>query len=140
MNVSLRLPRVVVALGLSAVALLGAACSSNDPAAPLAPFEPQINNIADNFEFQATGVTDVTWTFTYTWSNSGTAASINQSTTVDAGTAIVTVYDAVGTQVYAQSLSANGTFDTSAGVAGNWTVKVAFANYDGTVNFRAQKK
>ena len=140
MNVSLRLPRVVVALGLSAVALLGAACSSDNPAAPLAPFEPQINNIADKFEFQATGVTNVTWTYNYTWSNSGTAASMDQSTTIDAGTAVVTVYDAVGTQVYSQSLSANGTFDTGTGVAGNWTVKVAFVNYDGTVNFRAQKK
>ena len=84
-------------------------------------------------------MTDVTWTHTYVWSNSGTAASINQSTTVAAGSAVVTVYDAVGTQVYSQSLSANGTFPTSAGVAGNWTIKVVFTAYDGTVNFRAQK-
>lgn len=138
MIVSLRLPRVALALGLSAVALLGTACSDST-AAPLAPFEPQINNIPDNFEFQATGVTDVTWTFTYVWSNSGTAASVNQSTTVAAGTAVVTLYDANGTQVYSRSLSENGTFPTSAGVAGNWTVKVTFTNYDGTVNFRVQK-
>jgi len=138
MKLSHRLPRAVPVLALSALALIGAACSDS-PAAPLAPFEPQINNIADNFEFQATGVTDVTWTFTYTWSNSGTAASINQSTTVAAGAAVVTVYDAVGTQVYSQSLSANGTFPTTAGVAGNWTIKVVFTTYDGTVNFRAQK-
>jgi hypothetical protein len=136
MTLSHRLPRVV-GLALSALASLAPAVPDNGGAA--APFEPQINNIADNFEFQATGVTDVTWTFTYTWSNSGTAASINQSTTVAAGAAVVTVYDAVGTQVYSQSLSANGTFPTSVGVAGNWTIKVVFTTYDGTVNFRAQK-
>ena len=138
MKKSYRMQRV--ALGLAAVVLFGAACSDSPAAAPLAPFEPQINNIADNFEFQATGVTDVTWTFTYSWSNSGTSASVDQSTTIAAGTAVVTVYDALGTQVYTQSLSANGTFDTSSGVAGTWTIKVAFVNYDGTVNFRLQKK
>jgi hypothetical protein len=140
MKTSIRWHRAIAALALLMTALLGSACSDSPAAAPLAPFEPQINNIADNFEFQATGVTDVTWTFTYTWSNSGTMASVDQSTTVGAGSAVVTVYDAVGTQVYTQSLSANGTFDTSAGVAGNWTVKVAFVNCDGTVNFRVQKK
>ena len=138
MKKSYLLQRVV--LGLAAVVLFGAACSDSPVAAPLAPFEPQINNIADNFEFQATGVTDVTWTYTYSWSNSGTSASVDQSTTIAAGTAVVTVYDALGTQVYTQSLSANGTFDTSSGVAGTWTIKVAFVNYDGTVNFRLQKK
>jgi hypothetical protein len=70
-------------------------------------------------------VTDVTWTFTYLV-ELGHSASVDQSTTIAAGTAVVTVYDALGTQVYTQSLSANGTFDTSAGVAGNWTIKVAF--------------
>ena len=139
MHASLGWSRTVLALALSATALLGAACSSN-PAAPLAPFEPQINNAPDNFQFQASGVTGVTWTHNYVWSNSGTAASLNQSTTIDAGTAVVTVYDAVGTQVYSQSLSANGTFATAAGVAGNWTIKVTFSAYDGTVNFRVQKQ
>jgi len=137
MHISLRWRRIAAAVSLSALTILGA-CSSNS-AGPLDPFQPQINNAPDNFQFQATGVTNVTWTQTYVWSNSGTAASINQSTTVTAGAATVTVFDANGTQVYSQSLSANGTFSTNAGVAGNWSIRVTLTNYDGTLNFRAQK-
>ena len=113
------------------------ACS--DSSGPLTPFQPQINNAADNFQFQATGVTNATWTYTYTWPNSGTSASVNQSTTVTSGSATVTVLDANGVQVYSQSLSANGTFATTAGATGNWTIRVTFTNYAGTVNFRVQK-
>jgi len=134
---SRRWTRLTMAFGLFAIAALGA-CSSS-PAAPLDPFQPQINNAPDNFQFQATDVTGVTWTHTYVWSNSGTTASVNQSTTIAAGAAVVTVYDAAGTQVYSQSLSANGTFTTTAGTAGNWTIRVTLTNYDGTVNFRVQK-
>lgn len=132
-----RLSRVAAAFVLSTMVVLSACGSSST--GPLAPFQPQINNAPDNFQFQATGVTNVTWTFTYTWSNSGTAASVNQATTITAGTATVTILDANSTQVYTKDLSANGTFTTSAGVTGNWTIKVVFTNYSGTPNFRVQK-
>jgi hypothetical protein len=120
-----------------AVIALAAACSNST--GPLAPFQPQINNLADNFQFQATGVTNVTWTYTYSWSNSGDSATVNQATTVTSGSATLTISDNNGTQLYSQSLSANGTFGMSKGVHGNWTVKVVFTNYSGTVNFRVQK-
>ena len=132
------LGRRLAAVGLHATLVL-TACGGDSPASPLAPFQPQINNAPDNFQFQATGVANVTWTHDYVWSNSGTGASINQSTTVASGAATVTVFDANGTQVYSQSLSANGTFTTAAGVAGNWTIRVSLTQYDGTINFRAQK-
>ncbi len=90
--------------------LIAASACGNDSTGPLAPFEPQINNIQDSFEFQATGVTNVTWTFEYTWANSGTSANVNQATTITGGTAVLTLFDAGGTQVYTQSLSANGKF------------------------------
>jgi hypothetical protein len=122
---------------LLATSLTVAACS--DSTGPLAPFEPQINNAADNFQFQATGVTNVSWTYTYTWSNTGTSANVNQSTTITGGSATLTIVDGNGTQVYTQSLSANGTFPTTAGVTGNWTIRVVFTNYSGTPNFRVQK-
>lgn len=121
---------------LMAMAVL-AACSNST--GPLAPFQPQISNVADNFQFQATGVTNVTWTFTYNWSNTGDSATVNQSTTVTGGAATLTIYDKNGTQLYTQSLSANGTFGMTKGIAGSWTVKVVFTNYSGTVNFRVQK-
>lgn len=131
------LPRRVTRTGFAvagAMVAAMAACTSS-----LAPFQPQINNAPDNFQFQATGVTNLTGTFTYTWSNSGDSATVNQATTINAGSATLTISDKNATQMYSQSLGANGTFGTAKGVTGAWTIKVVFTNYSGTVNFRVQK-
>ena len=133
------MPRAGYAAGFAALALVALAAACSNSTGPLAPFQPQINNIADNFQFQATGVTNATWTYTYPWSNSGDSATVNQATTVTAGSATLTITDANGAQVYSQSLSANGTFGMAKGLHGLWTVKVVFTNYSGTVNFRVQK-
>lgn len=127
--------RVLSGCAVAAMAVL-VACNSTSS---LAPFQPQINNAPDNFQFQATGVTKVTATYTYTWSNSGDSATVNQATTITGGSATLTISDNNGTQVYSQSLSANGTFGVTKGLHGTWTIKVVFTNYSGTVNFRAQK-
>jgi hypothetical protein len=127
------------AAGIASFAVIALAAACSNSTGPLAPFQPQINNLADNFQFQATGVTNVTWTYTYSWSNSGDSATVNQATTVTGGSATLTISDNNGTQVYSQSLSANGTFGMSKGLHGNWTIKVVFTNYSGTVNFRVQK-
>jgi hypothetical protein len=125
-------------VSVAAVVALAAACGNST--GPLAPFQPQINNITDDFQFQATGVTNVTWTYNYTWLNSGDSATVNQATTVTAGSAVLTISDSTGTQLYSQSLSANGTFGMTKGIHGHWKVKVQFTNYSGTVNFRVQKQ
>jgi hypothetical protein len=119
----------------AATLLLAAGCSDNS----LAPFQPQINNAADNFQFQATGLTNVTTTVQYTWSNSGTAATVNHSSTVTGGSATLTIRDANGTQVYSGALVASANPTTSVGVAGAWTIRVDLVNTGGTLNFRVQK-
>lgn len=131
--------RSVVALSIAALALFAVATGCSNSTGPLAPFQPQINNVADNFQFQATGVTNVTWTFNYSWLNTGDSATVNQSTTVTTGSAVVTISDSTGAQLYSQSLSANGTFGMTKGIHGHWNIKVEFVNYSGTVNFRVQK-
>ena len=123
-------------VALTAIALL-VACG--DSTTSLAAFQPQINNAPDNFQFQATDVTNATGTYTYTWANSGTRASADQSTTIVAGTAVLTILDANGIQVYSQSLSVGGSTQTSVGATGNWTIRLVLTNYSGTVNFRVQK-
>lgn len=130
--------RLMSVVSVAAVVALAAACGNST--GPLAPFQPQINNITDDFQFQATGVTNVTWTYNYTWLNSGDSATVNQATTVTAGSAVLTISDSTGTQLYSQSLSANGTFGMTKGIHGHWKVKVQFTNYSGTVNFRIQKQ
>lgn len=117
-----------------AALLLLAGCSDS-----LAPFQPEINNATDNFQFQATGLTSVSFVGTYTWQNTGTAATVNHSSAVTRGTTLLVIRDANGTQVYSDSLKASGTPATTTGVAGAWTIRVELTAVSGTLNFRAQK-
>lgn len=105
----------------------------------LAPYQPQISNAADNFQLQATNVTNVTTTATYSWANSGTRATINHSTTTMGGSTFLVVRDAAGATVYSKALSPSLNEPTTAGQAGNWTIQLTLTNYSGTLNFRAQK-
>ena len=115
------------------------ACGSNrsDPLSPAV--QPEIINNTDAFSFQVTGVSNASATLNYNWQNTGTVATVNQSASISAGSATLIIRDAAGTQVYSRSLSDNGTFSTSAGTAGTWTIRVVFTNTSGTVNFRADK-
>ncbi len=119
-----------------AVALLFVRCNDS-----LAPFQPEINNAPDNFQFQATGLTGVTTTVQYTWQNSGTRATVNHSSAVTGGTATLTIKDAAvpPVTVYSRDLVASGTPATSVGTAGAWTIIVQLTNTSGTLNFRVQK-
>jgi hypothetical protein len=47
--------------------------------------------------------------------------------------------DAAGTEVYSRSLAEDGTFSSSTGTPGQWTVRVIYGDADGTVNFRLDK-
>ena len=119
--------------------ILLSACGS-DPAEPLAPFEPQISNATDNFQLQATDVTDVGTVLQYTWENTGTQASVDHSTTTAGGSAVLTIMDASGATVYDQALVPSLNEDTASGSTGNWTIVVTLSEYSGTLNFRVQKK
>ncbi|MGE5327520.1 MAG: hypothetical protein ACM3NO_10815 [Deltaproteobacteria bacterium] len=123
--------------GLFALSLLLTSCGGGNVLSP--KFQPQVANLTDNFQFQATGVTNVTQTLNYTWQNTGTAASVNQATTVTGGGATLTIFDAGGTQAYTRSLADNGTFATASGTTGNWRINVVLSGYSGTINFRVQK-
>lgn len=119
---------------IAAAGVLLAACSD-----PLAPFQPEITNVTDSFQFQATGVRKVTWSHDYVWQNTGTTANVDHSSTVTAGAATLTIRDAAGTQVYTSPLNPSGSVTTSAGTSGAWTIRVALVTLDGTLNFRVQK-
>lgn len=133
----------IYALGLrwmgAFVLILLAGCGGSNSA--LNPqFQPQVANATDSFAFQSTGVTGVTQSLHYAWQTTGTAASINQASTVTAGTATVTISDVNGKVVYTGNLVSNGTFTSAAGAGpGTWSIDVALNGYSGTLNFRVQK-
>ena len=128
---------VLCSLALLLMSLSTGCGSGNSALNPI--FQPQISNQADNFQFQATGVKNVTQTLTYTWQDTGTAASINQACAATAGSATITVKDSSGALVYSADLTANGTFSSSQGASGGWTIVVTLTNVSGTLNFRVQK-
>jgi len=101
--------------------------------------DPEIINTADNFQYQITDIQDFTGTQLYSWQNTGTTATVNQSAAVSAGAVSLVLLDGNGVQVYSHSLADDGTFSTSAGAAGTWTVRVVYSSADATVNFRVDK-
>jgi hypothetical protein len=128
-------------IALVTVVLLAlSGCGDDNPADPLAGFEPQVNNATDSFQLQATGVTEVGTVLEYTWENTGSQASIDHSTTTSSGAAAVLIRDASGTTVYDHGLSPSLNEDSATGEAGSWTIVVTLADYSGTLNFRVQKK
>ena len=118
------------------VTLALAACSD---AATSPGREPQIVNVTDNFQYQISDIRAFSGNQVYSWQNSGTTAKVNQSAAITSGAVSLVLRDANGTQVYARSLGDNGTFVSSAGVAGTWTVLVSYATANATVNFRVDK-
>ena len=120
------------------LALVAASCGGDTN--PIGPEnQPEVANLQDNFQFQASNLTGTTQTLTYTWANTGTSANVNQSGTVSSGTATLTIRTPAGAQAYSRSLSETGTFATGTGAPGNWQNEVRLVNVTGTLNFRVQK-
>ena len=123
---------------VAAVTLLGAiACGGSSPLN--SQYHPEIVNVQDSFALQLTGVQNGSASLMYTWPNAGTSATINMSSAISAGTVTLHITDSAGTQVYSGSLSQNGTFTSTSGASGAWTIRVDFTNATGTINFRVQR-
>jgi hypothetical protein len=116
------------------ILLMAMACSDANVIGPENQLE--VANNPGAFEWQVTALNKVTQTLTYSWINPGTTADVNQASSLGSGSATVRVTDGSGAQVYTRSLSENGTFQTSAGTTGTWTVVVTLDEASGTLNFR----
>lgn len=114
-----------------------AACSDNNALAP--QHQPEVVNLPNDFAFQVTTLQNVFDNLQYVWRNEGTTANVNQSPSNLTGTVSLVILDAAGSQVYSRSLAENGTFATTSGAAGNWTVRIQFSKASGAVNFRLQR-
>ncbi|HSM08890.1 MAG TPA: hypothetical protein VLA33_07710 [Gemmatimonadota bacterium] len=138
MHRTLRAGRFPARLALAMLALGGAGCG--DDANLIGPENQlEVHNLVDSFEWQVTALDRVTQTLTYAWQHSGTSADVNQSASLSAGSASLRVLDDGGVEVYDRDLTENGTFQTDAGTAGDWTVVVRLSGASGAVNFRIDK-
>lgn len=117
-------------------ALLVAGCSG-DPASP--GIQPEIVNTTDAFGYQVSAVSNYSGAQAYTWTNVDPMANVNISTARAGGAGMLRVFDANGTEVFQRSLSDNGTYSTTPGQTGDWTIRVEYDGFSGTVNFRAER-
>lgn len=125
--------------GLALLATLFVACG-DEPAQPTPGIQPEIVNSVDNFQFQVTAVENYTGTLNYNWSNTGSAADVNQACAVSAGTVTLTIFDEGWNTVYTRDLSQNGSYASSTGTSGNWRIRVSMTGATGDLNFRADKR
>ena len=126
----------VRAAALASLVVAGAACSDTAVIGPANQLE--VSNAPGTFQWQVIALDKVTQTLTYTWTNNGATANVNQDSSVSSGTATLRITDASGTEVYSASLSQNGTFQTGAGTPGDWMVVVTLDKASGAANFRLQ--
>lgn len=131
----------VLLLGLALVLPVASGCGgSNSSLNPR--FQPEVANLPDNFQFQSTGVTNVTETLNYNWQNTGIAANVDQSGAITSppGSAMLMIRDANNVQVYSADLKSTGSFQTATGATGTWHIQVVLSGVSGTLNFRVQKR
>lgn len=114
-------------------------CSDSSTPPPPPGIQPEIINITDSFEYQVQSIDGYSGTASYTWQNSGTIAAVDHSSVVSTGVGTLVVLDADGTEVYSDVLTDSGSVVTQTGTAGAWTVRITYATFSGTVNFRVQK-
>jgi len=124
---------------LCLVLALVAACGGDSN--PIGPSnQPEVANNTDNFQFQASNLSGTTQTLTYSWTNTGSSASVDQSGSAVSGQATLVIRDASNAQVYSGDLKNTGTFVSSAGMTGTWRIEVRLQDFTGTLNFRVQKR
>ena len=128
--------RFVAPYALAALALL-AACETAIVTEPV--YQPQIINIRNDFAYQVTGLDVFTTDVIYAWESDGRPASVLQSPSVLTGAATLFIADGAGAQVYQRSLAENGTFMTTAGTPGTWTVRLKFLEASGSATFHLTK-
>ncbi len=88
---------------------------------------------------QATDVRNTTQSLRYIWQNTGTKASVMQSSQVTAGTALIAICDAECKEVYSGNLATNGTFETTTRVAEVWTIRLELTDLSVTLSFRVRR-
>jgi hypothetical protein len=122
----------------SAAALLVLLLGCSDT--PTSPgIEPEIVNAVDSFEYQVSDIQNYSGMASYTWQNTGTAANVDLSSVVTSGSGTLFLVDPQGRVLFERPLATDGSFATEAGNSGEWSIRVLFDSFSGTINFRAQK-
>ena len=112
------------------------ACGGGDLVGPAL----DVSSRVDNFQFQGSSLGSLSETLSYNWEMTGTVAEVIHATVLAGGAATLILRDAKGVEVYNRDLNVQGTFETTAGMAGRWEIAVVLAGAGGIVRFGVRKK
>lgn len=130
-----RLTRRIAPLGAMLIVLL-AGCQARNPYAPGTHLTA--SNTPDDLRFQLLAVSENSTTFNYDWTHSQDSASLSISPSPSSGTAILSIQDAAGSEIFNHSLLEAGNFTVTSNTSGNWTVRVILGGFTGNVSFHLQ--
>lgn len=118
---------------------LTSGCGGDTPVSP--GVQPQIVNQGNgNFQFQVTAMKNYSGAFRYSFANAAATADVNQSSAVASGNVTLSILDANAASVYSRDLNADGSYVTSAGAPGTWTIVVTPSGASGDLNFRVDSR
>ena len=118
---------------VSVALMVVAACNRGHPFEP--GNQPEFSNDTNLFQWQAVAMDNNSEVLNYTWTTTGAWAMVEQIPEFTGGTALLRIWDAAGVPVYARDLDKFGTYPTTVGQAGSWTVEVRVSGASGTVRF-----
>ena len=97
--------------------------------------DPELVNEPDSLRFTAVDLENVNDKVTFTWTNTGTRASVLHRTFIHHGYGILVIQDGAGVQVDSTILQYELDAETRAGTPGDWTITLVLANARGRVDF-----
>lgn len=97
--------------------------------------QEQVTNLENRFSFELLGASEFNEPRDYTWRNTGTAATVVQSTILSSGGGELVILDAAGTEVFRAGLLDVGQSTTATGTSGDWTVQIRPVNATGSISF-----
>jgi hypothetical protein len=97
--------------------------------------QQELVNEPDSLRFTAVDLRNVNDKEIFTWTNTGTRASVLHRTFIHHGYGILVIEDATGVQVDSTILQYELDTETREGTPGEWTVTLVLANARGRVDF-----
>ena len=114
--------------------LVGGCASTSDVSRDLA-----VTNDPDHFQIRIGAVENFTHMLEYTWTSTGSVATVIQAGELRNGDAHFEIRDPAGLVIHSKSLRGPGTFITYAGRPGPWRLRVDLVKATGTVDVTVRK-
>jgi len=126
---------ILLHVGLLALFVV-AACNRGGPFGP--DNQPEFSNDTNLFQWRATAMENVTETQSFTWQNTGGWAVVQADPDLNGGNALLRIWGAAATPVFARDLEMRLTAPTLLDTAGAWTIEIRLSGASGSLDIRVE--